>query len=558
MSFESPVYLVLLLLSPVVLLAYVLLSRWRRAAAKRFAPRRPARAEAGTSNAMRATKAALVVLAVALLAIALARPRIGENHVVVEQEGADVVIVLDVSRSMLATDIAPNRLDQAIEQTGALVERLRGHRVGLVIFAGTAVVRAPLTTDTTPLRVFVASAREDSLLVEPGSDLGAGVRAGVRVLQNSDSESRVILLISDGEDHEGDALAAAAAAASQGMLLYTSGFGTLSGAAVPDEEPVEGVPVVTQLDEGLLRQMSIQSAGGLYTPGAQLAGLANDIDQLDRSVFASERQQLPIERFQWVALVVVLLLVMESVLPERGLRLRFPRRVPRAAGAVGLLTMFVVVGVACNSAAADLVSEGNDAYERGDYAEALESYRRAAVDDPDRPEPHYNAGLALHRLEEYELAAAATVRSLPIDDPGEAAQAYYNLGYHYALLGQLDEAFSAFRQSLLLDPEDVAAKHNLEVVRQLMIERTTSEGIPGDQEPGGENDPENPSGEATLGLEAQQEALGRALRAALSGAQDELTVSEALTALQLAQELNSTLPLADQVEQPSSSDSPTY
>ncbi|MCH7697353.1 MAG: VWA domain-containing protein [Chloroflexi bacterium] len=558
MSFESPAYLALLLLCPVALLAYVTLARWRRDAAALFAPGRTERAIDGTSNAMRTIKASLVVLAVALLAVALARPLIGDQHVVVEQEGADVVIALDVSRSMLAADVEPTRLDQAMEQTAALVERLRGHRVGLVIFAGTAVVRSPLTTDTAPLRVFVAGAREDSLLVEPGSDLGAAVRAGMRVLQNSDTESRVILLISDGEDHEGDALPAASAAASQGILLYTAGFGTLSGAAVPDEEPVQGVPVVTRFNEGLLRQISIESVGGRYAPGTQLAGLADDIDRLDRSIFASERQRLPIERFQWVALAVVLLLVLEMMLPERGLRLRLPRRVPQVAGAVGLLSTLLLVGAACSSAAADLIAEGNRAYERADYAEALESFRRAAVDDPDRPEPHYNAGATLHRLEEYELAAAATVRSFPIDDPLEAAQAYYNLGSHYALLGELDEAFSAFRQALLLDPDDVDGKYNLELVRQLMIQQVTAEGSPGEQEPGDDGDSDASSGEATVGLEARQEALSQALRAALAGAEDELTVSEALSALQLAQELNSTLPLADQVDQPSSSDSPDY
>ncbi len=159
-------------------------------------------------------------------------------------------------------------------------------------------------------------------------------------------------------------------------------------------------------------------------------------------------------------------------------------------------------------------------------------------------------------MEEYELAAAATVRSLPIDSPTEAARAYYNLGSHYALLGRLDEAFSSFRQSLLLDPDDRAAKHNLEVVRQLMIQQATSEGVPGDQEPG-DNESED-SGEASLGLEAELAALNQALQAALAGAEGDLTVSEALTALRLAQELNAALPLSEQVEQPSSSDRPTY
>ena len=149
------------------------------------------------------------------------------------------------------------------------------------------------------------------------------------------------------------------------------------------------------------------------------------------------------------------------------------------------------------------------------------------------------------------------MRSLPIEDPIDAAYAYYNLGSHYALLGQLEEAFSAYRQSLLLNPGDADAKHNLELVRQLMIQRVTEEGVPGeDQQPDiGDDDA---SGEASVGLENRLEALSQAFQAALADAGDELTVAEALNALELAQELNSTLPLSDQVEQPGSSDSPDY
>ncbi len=566
MSFESPGYLALVVLAPVVALALLALMRWRRDAAARFAPARPARDLGAPPNPIRMLKAALIVLAVLLLAISLARPSIGEEHAVVEQEGADVVVVLDVSRSMLAEDVTPTRLARAVEQTSLLVERLRGHRVGLVIFAGTALVRSPLTTDTTPLLAVVAAAAEDQALVEPGSDIGDAVRTAMRVLQGSDAESRVIVLASDGEDHEGDAMAAANAAAGQGILLYTSGFGTLAGTAVPDEEPIDGVPVVTRINENLLRRMAVASPAGRYVAGDQLAEQATEINSLQRSSLAEERQVLPIERFQWFALVALALLVVELLMPERGWPLRLPRRWrlhlprpgPQLVSSVVLFSLVLVAGAACSSAAADLIADGTDAYERGDYAEALEAFRRAAADDPARPEPHYNAGIALHQLEEYELAVSQTVRSFPIDDPRDAAHAYYNLGSHYVLLGQLDDAFSAFRQSLLLDPNDRDAKYNLELVRQLMIEQATAAGSPGDEQTDADGDPEEPGGETSAGVEAQQSALRQELRAALGGAEDELTIAEALKALELAQELNSTLPLAGQLGRRGSPDSPDY
>lgn len=558
MSFESPGYLALVVLAPVAALAFLALARWRREAAARFAPGRPGSDLGAPPNAVRMLKASLIVLAVLLLAVAMARPRIGEEHVVIEQEGADVVIALDVSRSMLAQDVAPNRLARAVEQTSLLVERLRGHRIGLVIFAGAALVRSPLTTDTAPLLAFLGAAAEDQALVEPGSDIGDAVRTAMRVLQGSDAESRVIVLVSDGEDHEGDALAAANAAAGQGVLLYTSGFGTLAGAAVPGEEPIDGVPVVTRINENLLRRVAVASPGGRYAAGDQLAEQATEINSLQRSSLAEERQVLPIERFQWFALAALALLVVEGLLPERGRRLRLRGRARELVSVAGLFSIALVVGAACSSAADDFIADGTDAYERGDYAEALEAFRRAAAADPGRPEPHYNAGIALHQLGEYELAASETVRSFPIDDPTDAANAYYNLGSHYVLLGQLDDAFSAFRQSLLLHPDDRDAKRNLELVRLLMLEQATAVGSPGDEQPDADDDSEESGGETSAGGEAQQNALRQELRTALAGAEDELTVAEALRALELAQELNSTLPLSGQFGRPRPSDSPTY
>jgi Ca-activated chloride channel family protein len=383
------------------------------------------------------------------------------------------------------------------------------------------------------------------------------------------------VLVSDGEDHDGDALAAADAAAGQGVLLYTSGFGTLSGAAVPGVESNTGVPIVTRIDENLLRRMAVAAPAGRYVAGDQLADVATEINRLERSSLAEERQLLPVERFQWFALAAAVLLAVELLVPERRWRLRLPQgrhlrlpqgwrlplrgRGPQLAGVVLLFSFALAVGAACSSAADDLIADGTDAYERGDFADALEAFRSAAADDPDRPEAHYNAGLTLHQLEEYELAASATVRSFPIDDPTDAAHAYYNLGSHYVLLGQLDDAFSAYRQSLLLDPTDGDAKYNLELVRQLMIEQATAEGSPGEEEqPDAGDGSEESGGDTSVGVEARQNALRQELQAALAGAESELTIAEALRALELAQDLNSTLPLADEFSRPSSPDSPNY
>ena len=359
MSFESPGYLALVVLAPAAALAFLALARWRREAAVRFAPDRPARDLGTPSNAARTFKASLIVLAVLLLAVALARPLIGEEHVVIEREGADVVIALDVSRSMLAKDVAPNRLARAVEQTSLLVERLRGHRIGLVIFAGTALVRSPLTTDTVPLLAVIAAAAEARALVETGSDVGDAVGTAMRLLQGSDADMRLRVPVLGGGVRWGDALAAANVAAERGVLLYTSGFGTLAGAAVPGEELVDGVPVVTRINENLLRRVAVASPAGRYVAGDQLAEQAAEINSLQRSSLAEERQVLPIERFQWLALVALVLLVIEMVVPDRGWfpaltyvgRMSPSWRGPQVRGVVGVLGLLIFVCTACYRAA---------------------------------------------------------------------------------------------------------------------------------------------------------------------------------------------------------------
>jgi Ca-activated chloride channel family protein len=573
MSFASPEYLALLVLAPLAAAAYLSLARWREAAAGRLAPGRSAHelSQAG-SPAMRFLGASLVVMAVAALAVALAGPRLGEREVVVQQAGADVVIALDVSRSMFAGDIAPSRLALAQQETLTLLERLRGHRVGLVVFARSALIRSPLTSDRTPLQALVRSAPQDSALLEPGSDLGAAVRTATRALETGEAESKATILVTDGEDHEGDALAAARDAASRGVLLFAAGVGTEAGAPVPAVDPDTGYPIpgeaaeeapITSRDEGLLRLMAATSPRGEYVPGENLAGLADAVDRLERTSFVSERRRVPTERFQWAVLAALALLMLEPLLPERRGEgpTRFALRLPasRAAG-LGVLVPLALLVAACGSSASHLIDDGNRAYEQEDYQAALEAYLRAGAVSPDRPEPHVNAGLALHRLARYEEAANETIRALPIDDPQQSSQVHYNLGHHYLLQGRLLEAASSFRQALVLNPDDQDAKYNLELVLAL-IERLPTEGTTDAGEPVGDGSPGPVTGEEGQNgddVSGPVEEAQRTLAEALAGIEEELTVDQALEALDLAQELNRLLELGEAGTGSGQSDRPDY
>ena len=568
MSFASPGYLALLALAPLAAVAYLALARWRRRAAQRFAPGQHAPdLSTPVSSTRRTLKAALVLSAIAIIAVALAGPRLGQQETVLHQSGADVVIALDVSRSMLAADVAPTRLALAQEETLALLDRLRGHRVALVIFARSALLRAPLTTDTSPVQTLVRSAQQESVLLAPGSDIGAAIRTAVRALEAGEAESKAIVLVTDGEDHEGDALAAAQDAVAQGVVLYTAGLGTATGAPVPPTDPETGFVIpagevegetsaITRQDEALLRRMASISPKGVYAPGEELAELAGAIDRLERTPFATERQERPIERFQWAVLAALTLLALEVALPERRIRWprpRLPRMrlAPRAGGLVALVALALLAG-SCGSNIAGLIDEGNRAWDQGDREAALEAYRRAGASAPDRPEPHLNAGLVLHELERYPEAVLETSRALPIDNPDRASLAHFNLGNHYLRMGRLIDALDSYREALLLNPDDEDAKHNLEIAWQLLrLAQATpsqdaagpssgdSEGDPGTSSEGDPDAGEGAGAEGGAGDPAgQAEVAQRALEEALEGIDEEFTVEEALRVLDLIQELN--------------------
>lgn len=559
MSFASPALLSLLALAPLAGLAYLYLARWRQRAMARFAPSHaPADLSPSLSPTRRALKAALVVVAVALLALAAARPRIGHEEVLVQQEGVDLVVALDVSDSMLADDAAPSRLQRAQREIAALLERLPGDRVGLVLFAGSALVRSPLTSDMRALQSLVDRAGTEAPPLLPGTDLGQAIEAARRALASGQAESQAILVVSDGEDHGIAAFEEARAAAREGIIVHTAVLGTPEGAmiplvlpdgqVVPKTDLMTGDAIVSHADEGLLRQLADLAGGTFLSLSGEdlyLTRLADEFRGLRQTLFAVESEERPIERFQPFLLAALAALAAETIISERRRPSAQRRLWPRWA-LLPILLLSAGLAAGCASAAFDFNEDGNDLYDRGEYAEALESYRRAQALEPDSSELNYNAGNTLHRLELYDQAVQETLRALPVDDPSLAARVHYNLGNHYFRLGLLSEALDEYKQTLLLDPTDEDAKYNLELVQQQIALQPqvgeqpaagngTRDGAR--PRPGGEGLPGIPGGEEPSGQEpSDRQEVQQELSEALAGIDEEFTIAEALRVLDLIQE----------------------
>jgi Ca-activated chloride channel family protein len=416
---------------------------------------------------------ALLIGAIAFAAFAAARPQFGEEQVRAEQKGIDLVIVLDVSSSMLATDDEPSRLGRAQTEIDAMLDRMEGDRVGLLIFGRNTFVRSPLTSDLRALHGIVDSVARERALVRPGSDLGGAIRSAMSLVRTGHADTKALLIVSDGEDH-GSSVAQAVADARKGNIrIYTAGAGTDSGAPVLDVNPTSGeiTPrtdntgklVLTRRDEDALRTIA-QNGDGRYVAldgdGRPLGGLAAEFDALATTTFGSAPAARMKDRFQVFAAIALLLVVAEFFLPAL-VRPRFS--MTAALRLAPLVGAGLLVAAVCTATVADVNRRGNDAYTAGDFAGALTQYKTAEAMDPSRPELYHNAGNAYDQQGDYARAIDETKRAPEASSTDVAARLQYALGNHYVGAVQLLDAIEAYKRALLADPGDADAKHNLEL-----------------------------------------------------------------------------------------------
>lgn len=497
--------------------------------------------------AQRALKGCLLLAALAFLVVALARPAWDPVQEEVTQRGRDVVFLLDVSRSMLAEDLPPTRLERAKLAIHDAVDRLEGDRVALAVFAGATVVKCPLTLDYGFFRMVLDDILQESV-ARGGTLIGDALRTVLRdVFDGKRGNYRDIVLITDGEDHESFPLEAAAEAGSLGVRLIAVGLGDERvGQRIPVPAPEtaagrrflrhEGREVWTRLDSDTLRKMADATPGGRYL---NVATGTIDLGEVYRRLIGSaEGQEVGTrtlerldEKFQIFLAVCLLLLALEMLLRDR--------RRPSAAGGIAVLLLGAAWAPASAEAASvrGLVNEGNDAYRSEDYDRALRSYDQALEQDPASPYVSLNRANALYRNGDYAAAVEAygqAVRqSLARNAPALEAASLHNLGN--ALFKQAEQAVPAdprqaldrlvqsarsYAEALRIDPRQAASAHNLEIARRLI--RQLQEQAQQQPQAGGQPQEDGDS-------EAQDQAdRNEALRQAAEEQQELADESEAL------------------------------
>lgn len=322
-------YLYLLLLIPVFLIGYGIIRRIRAARVRRFGD--PALVEQLMPSRSRSkgwVRMAIFCLAFGLFAIGLARPRTGARLAERKTRGAEIIVALDVSNSMLARDYSPNRLERAKLSISRLTDKLQEDRIGLVIFAGTSFVQLPVTTDYVSAKMFLSSIDTGSIPVQ-GTAIGDAIRLSIKSFSAQSEKSRVIIVISDGENHEDDAVAAAKDAAEMGIKVYTIGVGSPEGQPIHIDGELmkdrDGNIVVTKLDEQTLRDIARAGGGAYIHAGGEEFGLnpiIQDIRRMEDEEFGSVVFEEYDEQYMYFFGAAFLLLVIEMLIGERKPRRR--------------------------------------------------------------------------------------------------------------------------------------------------------------------------------------------------------------------------------------------
>lgn len=330
MNYGNLNYLYLLPAIPLLIIGYILVFRKKMKDLNKFASVELLQKAGLSINKKRQwLKAILIIVGVLFLIFTLIEPKWGYNWEEVEKKGIDIVIAVDTSRSMLADDVKPNRLEVAKREIEDLLNVLEGDRVGLVVFAGSAFIYCPLTTDYGAFRLFLNDLNTN-IIPLGGTAIAEAIRKGISTFEANSKNHKAIILITDGENHEDDPLKAASTAKEQGIVVYTVGVGKKDGSyiKVKDESGNEvllkdrqGQVIKSRLDEITLNKIAL-GTGGLYTPAYGTKwGLEkiykNSIAKIEESTYKTQRVKRYVNRFQIPLFIAVVLVALESFLSDR-------------------------------------------------------------------------------------------------------------------------------------------------------------------------------------------------------------------------------------------------
>lgn len=473
--FARAQYLLLIFLIPFLFIFYAAARKVRRKRVARFGE--PALVDRLTPLASKRkgwVKLIFISLALFFFSIGMARPQLGATLKEKEIKGAEIMIALDVSNSMLAEDYSPNRLERAKLAISKLVDELEGDRIGLIIFAGESFVQLPITSDYVSAKIFLNSINTESVPVQ-GTAVGEAIRTGIRSFTAESEGSRAIILITDGENHEDDPVSAAKDAADMGIRIFCIGIGSMEGKPIPVNGDLlkdkEGNIVVTRLDEKTLRNIA-KTGNGLYVRAGNsefgFNPILEEIRNFDAKLYKSVVFEEYDEQYGYFFALALLFLIIELLISDtRNRKTLFGAQ--KASLMILFLLFFSMAGYGQNVRRE--IRKGNKYFKKGNYKEAEVDYKRALEKDTASAIAKYNLGNALYKTEGFNEAGlyfknlGDTLKNLSAE---KASDYYHNLGDLALKQKKYQEAVDAFKESLRLNPSVFETQSNLAYAQKML------------------------------------------------------------------------------------------
>ncbi len=430
------------------------------------------------------TRFCLFSLSYVFLCIALANPQTGSRMEKVKREGIDVAVAMDISRSMNAQDLKPSRIDRTRQFTSRLIDELASDKVSLVVFAGHAYVQMPLTLDHAAAKLFLSTISTE-LAPTQGTAIGEAIEEAKSSFRGDKKGSRVIIILTDGEDHEGNVLDVAEKAAQEGITIYTIGVGTPDGSPIPLYaqngmsgflKDNRGEVVISKLND--LSLQKIASAGGgkyfrLTENTAVLEELSSDLAKLKKSGSEEQLYSDYDDQFQIFLALAILILLIDSLIIERKSYWLSKLGLFRERNAVPLLLIMIAICGAATSASAQsnrssraALRKGNQLYKDNKFPESDPSFAKARAEDPKSWQSWLGTGDAQYRQKKYVDAQKSFESGASITaDKDALAKLYHNIGNTLLEQKKYDEAIEAYKKSLKANADDDNTRYNLSYAR---------------------------------------------------------------------------------------------
>ena len=468
--FESPIYLYLLVLIPLLALIRYLSYRNQKKRLRKFGE--PSLLKALMPDVSRfrpSVKFWILQGALALLIVMLARPQMGTKINHEKRVGIETIIAMDISNSMRAEDIVPSRLDRSKMMVENLVDHFTNDKIGLIVFAGDAFVQLPITSDYVSAKMFLSSI-DPSMMASQGTDIARAIEMVSHSFTQEEGIGKAIVVITDGEDHEGGAVEAAEAAKKNGMRVYVLGVGSTQGAPIPVPgtgnymQDNTGNTVMSALNEDMCKQVA-QAGGGAYihveNNSAAQEQLDNELDKLAKKETSTAVYSEFDEQFQAFGVLALLLLILEiCIFDRRNPLLKHVSLFGKRKVAVMLLFLTALSVTAQTDR--QYIRQGNKQFRMGDYPNAEVSYRKAIEQNPKNPQASFNLGNALMAQKKDSAAVTQFENASRLEtNPLRKAQSFHNIGVICQTHKMYGEAIEAYKNALRLNPNDDETRYNL-------------------------------------------------------------------------------------------------